>query len=144
MRIPKVVVFKVAFTSKLKSLFRSSEGYFEPGRISTMRFQPLTIFAKSSVVDVRLHSKYKFMSFIFEPHSLNLCLSLFEQCPIKSLSASWETIAHGINNFTELLYCVSIFFYLNLLLNTHQDQLLFNFCLNMMMLICIKQHLSNI
>ena len=32
MRIPKVVTFKVAFTEKLKSLFRSSEGYLEPGR----------------------------------------------------------------------------------------------------------------
>ena len=32
MRIPKVVTFKVAFTEKLKNLFRSSEGYLEPGR----------------------------------------------------------------------------------------------------------------
>ena len=32
MRIPKVVTFKVVFTEKLKSLFRSSEGYLEPGR----------------------------------------------------------------------------------------------------------------
>ena len=30
---------------------------------------------KNSVVDIRLDSKYKFMSFFFEPHSLNLCLS---------------------------------------------------------------------
>ena len=28
-----------------------------------------------SVVDIRLDSKYKFMSFFFEPLSLNLCLS---------------------------------------------------------------------
>ena len=37
MRITKVVAFKVAFIEKLKNLFRSSEGYLEPGRISTMK-----------------------------------------------------------------------------------------------------------
>ena len=55
MRIPKIVAFKVTFFEKLKSLFRSSEGYSEPGRISTMK---LNI------------SKYKFMSFFFQPHSV--------------------------------------------------------------------------
>ena len=37
MRVPKVVAFKVAFIQTLKSLFRWSEGYLEPGRISTMK-----------------------------------------------------------------------------------------------------------
>ena len=37
MRIPKVVTFKVAFIEKLRSLFRSSEGYLQSGRISTMK-----------------------------------------------------------------------------------------------------------
>ena len=37
MQIPKVVAFKVAFIEKLKGLFRSSEGYLEPDRISTMK-----------------------------------------------------------------------------------------------------------
>ena len=37
MRISKVVAFKVAFIEKVKSLFRSSVGYLEPGRISTMK-----------------------------------------------------------------------------------------------------------
>ena len=45
--------------------------------ISFISFVPLTIFTKSSVVDIRLDSKYKFMSFFFEPHSLNLCLSFW-------------------------------------------------------------------
>ena len=37
MRIPKVVAFKVAFMEKLKRVFRSSMGYLEPGRTSTMK-----------------------------------------------------------------------------------------------------------
>ena len=78
MRTPKVVAFKVAFIEKLKSLFRSSGGYLEPGQISTMKLLALTIFAKSPVVDVRLDCKYKLMSFFFEPHSLNLCPSFFK------------------------------------------------------------------
>ena len=62
MRIPKIVAFKVTFFEKLKSLFRSSEGYSEPGRISTMK---LNI------------SKHKFMTFFFQPHFVYLSV-LFE------------------------------------------------------------------
>ena len=32
-----------------------------------------------------------------------ICLSLFKQCPIKSMGASQQTSAHGINNLNELL-----------------------------------------
>ena len=37
MQIPIAVAFKVAFIEKLKGSFRSSEGYLEPDRISTMK-----------------------------------------------------------------------------------------------------------
>ena len=57
MRIPKVVGFKVAFIEKLKSLFRSSERYLEPGRISTMKLLAVNFRKKSSIVDIRLDSK---------------------------------------------------------------------------------------
>ena len=60
MRIPEVVAFKVTIFEKIKSLYRSSEGYSEPGRISTIK---LNIF------------KYKFMAFFFQPHSLYLSVS---------------------------------------------------------------------
>ena len=46
MRTSKVVAFKVAFIEKLKSLFRSSEGYLEPGRISTMKLLAVNYFRK--------------------------------------------------------------------------------------------------
>ena len=45
MRMPEVVAFRVAFIWKLKNLFRLSEEYLEPDRISTMNFWSLTIFA---------------------------------------------------------------------------------------------------
>ena len=47
MQIPKVVAFKVAFIEKLKSLFRSSEGYLEPGRISTMKLLAVNLCNKA-------------------------------------------------------------------------------------------------
>ena len=54
MHIPKIVAyFSVAVIEKLKSLFRSSEGYLELGRISTMKVLAVNNFCKkSSVVDV--------------------------------------------------------------------------------------------
>ena len=60
MRIPKIVAFKVTFFEKLKSLFRSSEEYSGPGRISTMKLDT---------------PKYKFMTFFFQRHSLYLSVS---------------------------------------------------------------------
>ena len=48
MRIPKLVAFKVAFMEKLKSVFRSSEGYLEPGRISTMNLLAVYFCRKAS------------------------------------------------------------------------------------------------
>ena len=65
MRISKLVTFKVAFIWKLKSLFRSSEEYLEPGRITTMKLLAVNYFRKKAVVDIRLDSKYKFISFFF-------------------------------------------------------------------------------
>ena len=47
MRIPKVVAFKGAFIEKLKSLFRSSEGYLEPSRISTMNLLAVNFCKKA-------------------------------------------------------------------------------------------------
>ena len=88
MRIPKVVTFKVVFIEKLKSLFRPSEGYLEPGRIFTIKLLVASFCKKSSVVDVGLDSKYKFMSLFFQPHSLHLYLSLFN-CVLMFISVSF-------------------------------------------------------
>ena len=85
MRIPKVVTFKVVFIEKLKSLFRRSEGYLEPGRTCIL---VASFCKKSSVVDVGLDSKYKFMSLFFQPHSLHLYLSLFN-CVLMFISVSF-------------------------------------------------------
>ena len=49
MRIPKVVAFEVAFIWKLKSLFRSSEEYLEPGQISTMKLLPVNYFRQKAL-----------------------------------------------------------------------------------------------
>ena len=49
MGIAKVVAFKVAFIWTLKSLFRSSEGYLEPGRISTMKLLAINYFWKKAL-----------------------------------------------------------------------------------------------
>ena len=65
MQISKLVAFKVAFIWKLNSLFRSSEEYLEPGRISTMKLLAVNYFRKKAVVDIRLDSKHKFISFFF-------------------------------------------------------------------------------
>ena len=46
----------------------------------------------------------------FYNHSSYLCLSLFEECPLKSLSSSQETIAYGISNLIELLLKYLILF----------------------------------
>ena len=51
-RIPKVVDFKVAFIEKLKSAFRSSEGYLQPREISTMELLAVNFSKKSSIVNV--------------------------------------------------------------------------------------------
>ena len=48
MRVRKAVAFKVAFIQKLKSLFRSSEGYLEPGRISTMKLLAVDYFSQKA------------------------------------------------------------------------------------------------
>ena len=48
MGIPKVVAFKVVFIWKLKHLFRSSEGYLELGRISTMKLLAVNYFRKKA------------------------------------------------------------------------------------------------
>ena len=52
----------------VKKLFNDSEAYLKPSRTSRMenlvkkvnRFQPLTMFAKSSILDMRLGSEYNF------------------------------------------------------------------------------------
>ena len=48
MRIPKIVAFKVVFIEKLKSFFRSSEGYLEPCGISTMKLLAVNYFRKKA------------------------------------------------------------------------------------------------
>ena len=76
MRIAKVVAFKAVFIGKLKWLFRSSEGYLKPGRISTIKLLAVNIFPKKVCgrysTGFEIH---KFLSFLFEPHSVNLCMS---------------------------------------------------------------------
>ena len=100
-----------------------------------------------------------------------ICVSLLEYFSIKSISASYETIVHGIllcmGLRTSPNYCVNIFVYLNNVSGRtkvqaaklirgqgpennawgrglHKSNGLNIKSFNMMMLICIKQHLSNI
>ena len=76
MRIPRVVTFKAAFIWKLKSLFR---GVFRAwSNIHDEAFTRETFWWKSSVADIRLDSKYKFMSFLFEFSFFPICVCLFE------------------------------------------------------------------